>query len=76
MIPPWEVFPLRFVLILAKVITWRITSITITMILAYLHTGDLRLASSATLVLHSTLVLFHWLFEVIWSKLFLDSVDN
>ena len=63
-------------MVFAKVITWRLISITITMILAYLYTGDLSSASSATVFLHATLVTFHWMFEVIWSKLFESRVNN
>tara|TARA_Y100000996_G_scaffold246722_1_gene193977 strand:- start:178 stop:369 length:192 start_codon:yes stop_codon:yes gene_type:complete len=54
--------------ILLKVISWRICSISITLIVTWLWTGDIASASSITLFLHTVLITAHWIFENAWKK--------
>lgn len=51
---------------LKKVITWRICSITITLLLTWFYTGSVKDASFFTIILHATLVASHYLFEYWW----------
>ena len=50
--------------------TWRITSITITMLLMIMIIGDVKEASKVTLVLHCLLTLFHYVFESLWDRFY------
>jgi len=54
---------------LYKVVTWRLISISVTMALLFVVTGDLKRSSIVTLVLHLFLTFFHFIFEVLWEKL-------
>ncbi|MDB4337577.1 hypothetical protein OAA09_01005 [bacterium] len=55
--------------ILAKVVLWRMCSITITGILTYsLTDGSLKEATLFTALLHSILIVSHYSFEKIWKK--------
>ena len=53
---------------LAKVVSWRIVSISTTLALTLLWTGNIAAASSFTLILHTVLVTLHWCFETYWEK--------
>lgn len=52
--------------VLLKVILWRICSISITLLLTFLWTGDIVSASGFTFFLHSVLIISHWTFEKVW----------
>lgn len=49
-----------------KVIMWRVISISITYFISLLFTKNISEASSFTLVLHSLLVVCHYIFESMW----------
>jgi uncharacterized membrane protein len=51
-----------------KVVSWRILSITITMVVLFLYTGDIKSASGITLFLHTFLTFFHFIFETVWER--------
>ena len=55
-------------LILIKVITWRIISVLLTLLITLLMTGDIQTATRVTVVLHTLLVLTHYTFESVWTK--------
>ena len=54
---------------LYKVLAWRTCSITITLIVTLIWTGDVKSASTLTLFLHLFLVISHYIFENAWDKL-------
>jgi len=54
----------------SKVISWRITSILITMLLMSIFLGDIKEASKITVSLHALLTFFHYGFETLWEKFF------
>jgi hypothetical protein len=54
---------------LLKVAAWRITSITTTLIFTLILTGNIKQATSFTLMLHAILMTVHTAFEVIWEKI-------
>ena len=54
---------------LVKVITWRLLSILITMIVMWLATGDIREATGVTLVLHLLLTVANYIFETVWEEI-------
>ena len=53
---------------IAKVIAWRLCSISITMATTWVYTGSVREATLFTFVLHAILMAAHYAFEVIWEK--------
>ncbi len=53
---------------IAKVITWRITSIAITMLIMISVMGDIREASKITIILHCLLTAAHYAFESLWER--------
>lgn len=52
----------------AKVVSWRVVSITITMLLMSFIMGDVKEASKVTIMLHILLTFFHYIFEMLWGK--------
>ena len=54
---------------LYKIVTWRLVSITVTFILTWAMTGDVKEASGFTMILHVLLMSLHWGFEISWDKL-------
>lgn len=54
---------------LAKVAIWRLISIFITLVILYLMTGDVRHATSTTIILHVLLTGSHYIFESQWDRL-------
>ena len=54
----------------SKVISWRITSILITMLLMSIFLGNAKEASKVTIILHTLLTFFHYTFETLWEKFF------
>jgi uncharacterized membrane protein len=54
--------------LIKKVITWRVCSLSITLMLTWFYTGSVKEASFFTLILHATLVASHYLFELWWER--------
>ena len=59
--------------LLLKVISWRVISVSITLLVTWLVTGNLSEATGLTLVLHLILIVGHYLFEYVWGKWFGES---
>ncbi len=55
---------------IVKVVTWRILSIFITLIVMGVATGNVIEASTITAVLHIIMVICHYFFEMQWEKRF------
>ena len=56
--------------VLAKVLGWRVCSISITGILTCLmNGGDIGAATTFTVSLHAVLVIAHYAYETVWEKL-------
>jgi len=51
---------------LLKVVTWRIISILVTLLVLSLFTGDVRAATGITIFLHALLTVIHLVFETLW----------
>lgn len=54
--------------LLGKVLTWRCISILVTLLVLYAGTGDVRSATSVTVVLHAVLITCHYAFEKLWAR--------
>ena len=54
---------------IAKVIIWRMISVTITMIIIYVATGSFSKSTGVTACLHGILVFCHYQFESFWEKI-------
>lgn len=52
--------------LLRKVIAWRLVSISITLLVVWAATGNIRAASWITLLLHVVLSIAHLVFEAAW----------
>ena len=55
-----------------KVLTWRVISILLTLLVTFLVTGDVRSATELTVLLHTVLILAHYCFETAWKKKYED----
>jgi|MDTB01.1.fsa_nt_gb uncharacterized membrane protein len=53
---------------LHKVLAWRVCSISITLLVTWLWTGDVKSASTLTIFLHFFLVVSHFIFENTWER--------
>tara|TARA_R110000765_G_C18716912_1_gene583751 strand:+ start:20 stop:214 length:195 start_codon:yes stop_codon:yes gene_type:complete len=53
-----------------KVVAWRIISILITLIVLYTITGDTQETTWITILLHTLFTIGHYIFEVVWGKLY------
>lgn len=53
-----------------KVICWRIISIFVTFVVMAIATGNIKDATSTTVMLHLLLVICHYFFEANWEKRF------
>jgi uncharacterized membrane protein len=51
-----------------KVISWRVISVSITMIIMWIFTGNVREATSFTLFLHAILTIANYFFETLWEE--------
>ena len=51
---------------LCKVISWRVVSVLITMMVMWMFTGSIREATSLTLFLHVLLTIANYIFEYLW----------
>ena len=54
---------------LIKVISWRIISVSITMIVMLMVTGNVKEATGLTLFLHTLLTIANYFFETAWDKI-------
>ena len=54
---------------IVKVISWRIISVLITMIVMWFATGDIKEATGLTIGLHILLTIANFGFEVMWEEL-------
>ena len=52
-----------------KVISWRVISVSITMLVMWFFTGNIKEATGLTLFLHTLLTIANYLFETVWEKL-------
>ena len=55
-------------LILVKVVSWRVISILLTLLVTYVMTGDAASATKMTVLLHTVLIFAHYGFESAWRK--------
>tara|TARA_B100000700_G_C14964564_1_gene818232 strand:- start:1079 stop:1267 length:189 start_codon:yes stop_codon:yes gene_type:complete len=53
---------------LAKVISWRVISILITLFLLYAITGNIKASTGVTVLLHCFLTVAHFIFETLWEN--------
>ena len=51
---------------IAKVILWRVVSVSITMFVMWVFTASVREATSLTLFLHALLTVANYIFEILW----------
>jgi len=54
---------------IVKVITWRVLSVLITMIVMWFATGNIREATGVTLALHALLTIANYGFEAGWDEI-------
>ena len=54
--------------VLTKVITWRIASVILTLIVMFLITGEIKSSTSITVMLHTVLTISHFAFEKAWER--------
>lgn len=54
---------------LLKVVAWRLTSISTTLIFTSIVTGDIKQATTFTFMLHGILMAVHTAFEIGWNKM-------
>ena len=60
---------------LVKVLLWRLISIMATLLLTFILTGNLIEATQFTFILHSVLVILHFIFEKIWNNRFISIME-
>ncbi len=53
---------------LLKVISWRIISVSITLLVTSIFSGDIKAATELTFAIHSFLIVSHFIFEKVWEK--------
>ena len=53
---------------LKKVIMWRIVSVSLTYLITFIYTGDLKSETAFTLFLHAVLMAANYIFEIIWNR--------
>jgi uncharacterized membrane protein len=51
-----------------KVVIWRAISVSLTYLLTYLMTGDIKEATGFTLLLHLVLMIANYIYEILWEK--------
>ena len=54
--------------LIRKVILWRLISITITLFVIYVYTGDIKSATGITIFLHALLTVIHGAYEQAWLR--------
>ena len=54
---------------IVKVISWRVVSVSITMIVMWFFTGNVRDATALTFFLHVLLTIANYIFELAWEKI-------
>ena len=61
---------------LAKVLSWRVCSIIITLLVTWAYTGDMKNASTFTIILHLINISAHYSFELLWEREPLSAKEN
>ena len=51
-----------------KVVSWRLVSISITVFVMWIFTGNAKEATGLTLFLHALLTVANYAFEILWEK--------
>jgi len=51
-----------------KVVIWRAVSVSLTYLVTYVMTGNLKEATGFTLLLHLLLMIANYVFEILWEK--------
>ncbi len=59
-----------------KVISWRIVSILITIIIMLIFTGNIREATGLTFFLHVALTIANYAFETVWDRFYIDQEEK
>jgi len=54
---------------LKKVLIWRVVSVSLTYLVTFLMTGDLKSATWFTIFLHIVLMVANYIFEIIWDRI-------
>lgn len=62
--------------LLAKVIAWRVLSMTCGFVIAYAFTGEAAKSAGITIVIGPTLMLVQWTFEMLWDKYIRERLRN
>ena len=52
-----------------KVVSWRLVSILITLVVLWCLTNSVKEATGVTILLHSILTFSHYFFERVWDKI-------
>jgi len=63
-------------IIFLKVIIWRIISVILTLLVTFVITGDIQSATQMTIVLHTILILSHYVFESAWNSKFKSDASD
>jgi len=62
--------------IFLKVIIWRVLSISITLIVTMILSGDIKEATKLTFAIHSFLIVSHLIFETAWKRMLEDKLKS
>ena len=62
--------------LILKVLSWRAISISITLTVLYIITGDTQETTWITILLHTLFTMGHYTFELAWGKFFKTGVDD
>ena len=60
--------------LVVKVLLWRVVSIVATLIIMWLHLGDVKSATGLSVFLHLILTVLNYGFEIAWEKVSGDRV--
>ena len=63
-----EITRVKQIKTLKKVIMWRIVSVSLTYLITFIYTGDLKSATAFTFFLHGVLMTANYIFEILWNK--------
>jgi uncharacterized membrane protein len=62
--------------LLAKVIAWRVLSMSCGFLIAFAFTGEVTKSAGITIVIGPTLMLVQWGFEITWDKYIRERLRN
>jgi uncharacterized membrane protein len=68
MLAATETTRVKLIKTLKKVIMWRIVSVSLTYLITFIYTGDLKSATAFTFFLHAVLMTANYIFEILWNK--------